>query len=203
MSRFAHARAWAVVPVLLALSLAGCGFEPVHGQATRARFELPLNAISIETDRTPLAQLLRAEIEDGINPGANREEHLFRLTIGLTETETSLFINPDGTSSRGDIVFSSQYSLARAKDGKVVDTGSLSRLSSYNISENADYATYVSREDARKRAVIELAQDYKLRLANLLPKINDPHATPNPPQANNPQNLILPGSLNENFPARP
>ena len=32
------------------------------------------------------------------------------------------------------------------------------------------------REDARKRGIVELAQDYKLRLANLVPKLNDPTA---------------------------
>ena len=50
-------------------------------------------------------------------------------------------------------------------------------MSSYNSSPTADFASYISIEDARKRAMQELAQDYKLRLAALLPTLNDSKAS--------------------------
>ncbi len=158
--------------VLLLLSLTACGFQPLHGRAFRALTDADLSAVRIEVDRTRLGQLLKAEIEDGVNPDHQHAEKLYTLKITLTEREIYLFINPDGTSSRGDIEYRSNYQLLRILDGKVVQQGALSRTSSYNISETADYASYVSEEDARKRGVTELAQDYKLRLSNLLVKLN-------------------------------
>ena len=162
----------------LVLLVNACGFKPVHGRAERAEYASQLESIQIVTGPGRLPQLLKAEIEDQVNPSYQRAEKLFVMTITVTETEISLFINPDGTSSRGDIQFRSTYALTRKLDGKLIDSGSLVRVASYNVSNSADYGTFVSKEDARKRGALALAEDYKLRLANLLPKINDPNAKP-------------------------
>lgn len=173
---------WALATLLL---LTACGFQPVHGAAQRTALANRLESVRIVTEirqETRLAQWLKAEIQDGINPNSAGAEKLFTLKITVTEVEISLFINPDGTSSRGDLQYNSTYTLTRSSDGAMIDSGTLTRTSSYNISENADYATFVSREDARKRGLTELAQDYKLRLANLLPDLNAPtYRRPKPP----------------------
>ena len=152
---------------------------PVYGRAERAGYNSQIESVQVVTDGGRLPQLLKAEIQDQVNPDARHAEKLFVLTVHFTEVEVALFINPDGTASRGDLQYHSSYTLTRKLDGKLIDSGTITRVSSYNVSETADYGTYVSREDARKRGVTELAQDYKLRLANLLPKINDPHSKPN------------------------
>lgn len=174
---------------LLAVSaLTGCGFEPVHGRAARAARVHRVESVRVVTDNTRLGQLLKAEIEDQTNPAGLRAEKPFTLTITTAETEISLFINLDGTSSRGDMQYVSSYVLTRTADGQKMDSGSITRISSYNISENADYASYVSREDARKRGIIELARDYNLRLSNLVPRLNgevqpEPVSEPQPAPA--------------------
>lgn len=178
MSNFTSARLISTLALLAMLLTSACGFQPVHGRAERATMSTQLESLDIVTDASRPGQLLKAEIEDQVNPDFKRAEKRYTLHIALSEVEISLFINPDGTSSRGDLQFTSNYRLVRKSDGKLVDTGNLMRISSYNTSETADYAAYVSREDARKRGVVELAQDYKLRLANLLPKLNDPDAKP-------------------------
>lgn len=176
LSRVSAFKQLTLLMVLCAVS--ACGFKPVYGKAERAELSNQLESIQIETEGGRLPQLLKAEIEDQMNPDARRAEKLFIMKIKFTETEMAMFINPDGTSSRGNLQYRSSYTLTRKLDGKLVDSGSLVRTSSYNISDVADYGTYVSRDDARRRGILQLAQDYKLRLANLLPKINDPHAKP-------------------------
>lgn len=150
------------------LALAACGFTPVHSRQYQAQQDNSLASVVVDVDNTRLGQLLKAEINLGVNPDYERAEKLYRLDIALTENDVYLFINPDGTAGRGDVQFRSTYTLTRLLDGKVVKTGKLNRVSSYNISETADYSTYVSQEDARKRGIVELAQDYKLRLSNLM-----------------------------------
>lgn len=161
----------------LMLTLAACGFKPLHSREFRAQTDTDLTAVRIQVDNTRFGQLLKAEIERGVNPDYHRAEKLYALQISLAEREIPLFINADGTSSRGDIEYRSAYALTRILDGKVVQQGKINRTTSFNTSENADYASYVSEEDARKRGIEELAQDYRLRLSNLLVKLNRP-ATP-------------------------
>lgn len=162
---------------LLLLTLTACGFEPVQSREYRARQDVDLSAIRIEVDHSRLGQLLKAEIERGVNPDYQHEEKIYTLNIRLAERDIYLFVNPDGTSSRGDIQYRSTYTLTRKFDGKVLQSGLIRRVSSYNMSQQADYASYVSEEDARKRGIIELAQDYKLRLSNLLPRLNPKGST--------------------------
>lgn len=153
-------------------ALAACGFQPVHGRAYRAQQDLDLSSVRIATNSTRSGQLLKSEIERGTNPDYEHAEKLYTLQVQVTENEIYLFVNPDGTAGRGDIEYRSAYQLVRNVDGKTVAQGNILRTSSYNISETADYATYVSTEDARKRGLVELGQDYKLRLANLLAQLN-------------------------------
>lgn len=155
--------------ILLALlALSACGFEPLHGRAYQERaISGDLAAIQVVTPTGILGELLRAEIEDAVNPEYHNVAPRYKLTIELTEQEVPLFVNIDGTANRGEMRYLSTYVVTRLADNTVIHTGKLSRVSSYNSSQTADYAAFVSREDAKKRAVLELAQDYKLRLANL------------------------------------
>lgn len=150
------------------LALAACGFKPVHSQSYRAEQDASLASVEVVVNNSRLGQLLKAEIERGVNPDYQRSEKLYTLFVTLSERDVYLFINPDGTAGRGDVLFNSSYTLQRTLDSKQVANGTLNRTASYNISETADYATYVSEEDARKRGIIELANDYKLRLVSLM-----------------------------------
>ncbi len=152
--------------------LSACGFEPLHGQHYRTQFTTNLSSVAVTVDHSRRGQLLESEIKRGINPDSMQAEKLYALKIKLAEREIPLFINPDGTSSRGDIDLTSQYKLTRIIDNKVIQQGTIKRVSSYNTSESADYASYVSEEDAKTRGIIELAEAYKLRLANLLPGLS-------------------------------
>lgn len=195
-----------VALIVSMLALQACGFQPVHGTRVEKSLDVNLAQVSIQTDGSRLGQLLAAEIRDQANPDYASAPATYALHVSFTESDNPLFINPDGTSGRGDMQYQSHYSLVRLTDNKSISTGNINRVASYNTSQNADYASFVSREDARKRAIVELAQDYKLRLINLLPKMNDPNAeevapskpeentTPNPfPQDQSPYETRRPG----------
>ena len=171
------------------LILSACGFEPLHGQAYRETLTVDLSSVRVNvagssiapTSKSVLprryAELLKAQIEDKANPRNVPSEKRYMLDISFTENDLALFVNPDGTASRGDLNYASTYSLKRLSDGKIVASGSILRISSYNSSPTADFASYVSIEDARKRGINELAEDYTLRLATLLPTLNMPDGT--------------------------
>lgn len=158
------------LPLATLFLITACGFQPLHSRSYRDSQAVDLSAISVTVDHTRGGQLLEAEIKDAINPDYEHQEKLYALNIVVTSSETKLFITPSGTSTRTDIPLTSTYKLTRKSDGKLLDSGTITRLSSYNTT-SADYSSYVSMQDARKRAVLELAQDYKLRLANILAKL--------------------------------
>jgi hypothetical protein len=180
------------------LALAGCGFSPQQGKAYRESLAVDLSDFSVSVVGTTTttsattstsstssisrrySELLKAQIEDAATLGrstAIAQPKRYSLAITYTALDIALFVNPDGTASRGDLLYTSNYTLTRLSDASVVASGNLSRTSSYNTSPTADYASYVSLEDARKRGVLELAEDYRLRLATLLPTLNTPNAT--------------------------
>ncbi len=152
------------------LLLSACGFEPVHGRHAQDHYSavgLERVAVSVEGDQR-LSQLLEAELADQLNPDYVRAPKDYTLSISITETLAGVFINPDGTSSRNNVNFDTTYILTKEGEQNPHDQGVISRVSSYNISERADYATFVAQQDARKRAVLELARAYKFKLAGIL-----------------------------------
>ncbi len=158
---------------LTGLLLTSCGFQPLHSQSYRAEQRVAMSAVQVKVDHSRLGQLLEAEIADDVNPDYQQTPKTYELKVHLSVQDIALFINPDGTSARGDIRWVSNYELVKIADGTVVNTGNLTRVSSYNTGEDAStgYASFVSVEDAKKRGIIELGQDYKLRLANVLAQL--------------------------------
>jgi hypothetical protein len=156
-------------PLLLTLlALCACGFQPVHG--THAHSPAAIQSLAGLEIRAPsgrLGEQLKADIEDGINPDYQSGATYYRLDLTLEQQEIAQFINPDGTASRGNIRVTSTYQLVRLADNQVISSGTLHRSSSFDSDAQVDYATYISREDARRRAVADLANDYRLRLMNL------------------------------------
>lgn len=158
------------LPLCFALFvLAACGFEPVLAKRAPAASsqQVYLPEVRIETDRSHLGQLLKAEIEDQINPRHDAPAKRYVLKITVSDTLIPLFINPDGTASRGEILYDSRYTLTRLTDNVQIASGTITRASSFNSSETADYATYAAQEDAKRRGIVELSKDYALRLANV------------------------------------
>lgn len=173
------------------LLLSACGFSPLYSSSYQASQLVDLASVAVEvsSDRTTedfskiesnvarrYSELFKAEINERTNSATASTPKRFTLSISLTEQQSSQFVNPDGTASRGALTYASHYKVTRLSDMKIIATGSIARTSSYNTAPNADYTSYVSLEDARKRAIMELAQAYKLRLAELVPTLADPNA---------------------------
>ena len=158
--------------LLLLLALSACGFEPLHGHQHQEKIiAANLAGIQIEAPSGRLGETLKADIEDSINPNFRPGPTNYRLVLTLDQQEIAQFINPDGTASRGKIRIISNYQLIRIADNEVIATGTLQRAGAFNSDEQVDYATYISREDARRRAIVDLAHDYRLRLTNLAPRM--------------------------------
>lgn len=159
-----------LLSVLLLVS--ACGFRPVYGkhyQEERGQVTAQLAEIQVMTDTSRLSQLFKAELEDRLNPEHHTGAKRYQLHVGITEQNIPLFVAQDGTYGRGNLRYTLKYTLVRTQDHQSVDRGSLVRVSSYAASEtNAIYASYVAQEDAKRRGMVELANDLAMRIGNRL-----------------------------------
>jgi hypothetical protein len=156
---------------LAPLLMTGCGFEPVYSK--RDNTQMPANDGSKVFAGVDVAKItgrdghqLQSELEDLLNPGGKIPERpQYRLIVTLDLVEAPVGVSRDATVSRYNIHLDSRYTLYRNTDGKQIAQGALRHVSSYSNATNAYFSTYISRDDAIKGGITELAELYKLRLS--------------------------------------
>lgn len=192
------------------LLLAACGFQPLYGKQEPASRAL-VSGIKIDQVTAPdrrTAQLFRINLEDQINPEGTQKP-IYRLSAGLSISEAAIGTARDGTVSRYNIYLTSAYTLTRISDHKLMTAGELRHASSYNNITNEYYSTYVSKEDAIKRGLMELSQLYRQRLgAYVTENGGNPSMQKAPPptvplpsiSAPSEQNQLIPSDESQRFP---
>ena len=108
---------------------------------------------------------MRAQLEDTLNireTSANPAR--YALSIVLTQSVSGLGVSREGIVGRYNIYLNTTYTLKRLGDQKVISTGKVNRVASYNNVVNAYFSAFQAERDARERAINELAEDYRLRL---------------------------------------
>lgn len=144
--------------------LAGCGFQPLYGKTQQGMVTDDFAAIRIAPLGERSGQMLHNLLRDRLNPYGQPTVPRYELQIALTESGVESGIQRDETATRVTLRMSADFSLIDLQSGEVVTKG-LSRASSgFNILDNR-YASTVSAEDARERALTVLADDIRLRLA--------------------------------------
>ena len=148
------------------LALAACGFRPVYGP-NGASGPVAVDALA-EVRIEPLAnregQQFHNFLRDELNPKGQPINPAYKLTVGLSQRTEKLAFRQDETATRANIVLNSDFELRAADDNRVLYSGRVSSIHSYNILDE-QYPTDVSRADALRRGLREMSQDIKLRLA--------------------------------------
>lgn len=167
----------ATVAGICAAGVGGCGFEPLYGRRDgggSAADQLASIRIVPIADRT--GQLLYNELRDRLNPRGKPASPQYILKVALVETREELAFRGDETATRANLLLTAKFVLQRAvsqggSGEEVVVTQGESRVTtSYDILES-QYATLVSIDDARGRAVQVLGDDIQARLAVALTRL--------------------------------
>ena len=151
---------------LAAFALLGCGFQPLYGgrdepggAVTEEMSEILIMPIE---DRT--GQQMHNMLRDSLTPLGQPAEPLFGLRVRLKETTEDLGIRKDATATRANLTMVADYSLIDWQDKATLFKGRSSSTNSYDILDS-QYATQVAEDDARKRALQQLSDEMKIRLA--------------------------------------
>src|SRR3546814_20583964 len=98
-------------------------------------------------------------------PRSTRTDTLFPYTtLFRSETLSELCVRRDETASRANLRMEAEFVLLSYDSEAPVLSGKSSSTTSYDILDNP-FATTVSEDDARKRALREVADDIQTRLA--------------------------------------
>jgi LPS-assembly lipoprotein len=150
---------------LFIFALSACGFEPVYKQTDRLDVADALAYISIDAPDNRDGDVLKAALEDAFYQSLNPQAPRYRLTPTLQIESQAFIIDTDGISSRYDLNLTSEYQLIRISDNKILKSGQIRREVSYNVSDENDYATYITQNDAKRRGISALADDYQQQIA--------------------------------------
>lgn len=149
---------------LVALSLTGCGFTPLygeHGVAAAPEVADALSQVSIRSLPNREGVKLRQVLREELNP-QGLTKPLYDLDINLATRIEELGIRQDATSSRANMVMIATFSLSEG--GQTVFGDRVQSIVSYNILDD-QYATVTAVGNAGERAIKEVGEEIKMRLA--------------------------------------
>lgn len=154
--------------------LSACGFQPLYGRAgpgeVRTRDHLASVRIAPLPDR--VGQQLHNLLRDRINPKGQPANPNYTLRIKVTESLKELGIRKDETATRASLTVLADFELIDTQTSERVFDGRSRSFNSYNILES-QFATLFSENDARDRALREISNDIRNRLALYFARIAD------------------------------
>lgn len=150
---------------LAVVALGGCGFRPLHGeQKNDGAVAADLAAVRIEPLRDRVGQQMHNFLRDRLNPYGQPTAPSYRLRVQLTERLSKLGVRKDETATRANLRINADFFLFDAAGNNELLAGWSSSTTSYDVLDNP-FASTVSEEDARERALREVADDIQTRLA--------------------------------------
>jgi len=149
------------------LPLAACGFHPLYAESRRAADAPALAAIKVMPIADRMGQQLELSLREQFNPHGVSLETRYQLSVTLAVSRADLGIQRDATATRGQVNVTAIIVLADAKTSKVLYRGSAHSLSAFNVVNDA-FAAQVAQDDSDSRAVRDLADEIRTRIAIFL-----------------------------------
>jgi LPS-assembly lipoprotein len=147
-----------------ALVLGGCGFRPLYAPHGPRDWDPDLAAIAVVPIADRPGQILELALRETLNPAGVSVPTRWRLVTALTIGRSDLGIQRNATATSSEITVSANYTLYDATSGRPVYSNASRAISDFNQITDA-YATQVAADDARDRALEEVAQDMAIRMA--------------------------------------
>lgn len=154
--------------VLLALTVGACGFQPLYGTKDEMPMSQELALVDIAPIKDRIGQELRSRLLDALTPKGAPDKPRYSLEVKLTEQIEQTAVQKTAFATRANMTVSANFTLIELRASKPEDRrrfgGSTQVVSSYNIL-NSTFATLAAENDARSRAVAEIAEEIRVRLA--------------------------------------
>ncbi len=153
---------------VLALGPVGCGFRPLYarggddGGGLGAGVESELARIRIQPIKDRLGQQMRNALIQRLTPRGEPGDYDYTLTITLNEAFADMGYRKDTLATLGKMTVSASISLVGNGVGILSD--SASTITSFDY-VGPRYASVAMERDAEERAIVQLADDIRSRVA--------------------------------------
>lgn len=150
----------------LCLALSACGFEPLYAEhgASHAGVTANLAEIRIEAIPDRIGQTMYNLLHERLTPEGKAAQPKYALRVRLREIVDELLYERDETATRANLTLRADYELRRIADDEVIAKGTSRATSGYDIL-SSQYATLVSKDDARDRSARVISDDIRTRMA--------------------------------------
>lgn len=153
---------------LSAMSLSGCGFQPLYGgKGVGAEAADRLMEVDIASIPNREGQKLRNLLIDNFYPSERPSNPRYRLDVSVSASEQKLALQKDATAVRAQLLVNAPYRLTDTRTGQVVFQSSSRSMISYNTLEQ-HYAAIVTVQSAYDRALEDISNDITTRVAMYL-----------------------------------
>ena len=157
----------------IGLTLTGCGFRPLYAppqEDTTGRsvyaFDI-FKKVSIDTIPNREGQYLRNQLIQLLHPSGRSGEVQYVLKIYLNESTEGLAVQKSAIATRANLRLSGAFALESINQDGTSHKGTVTTSSSYNIYQS-EFQTLIAEKGARERALDDLAQQLRIRLAAVL-----------------------------------
>ncbi len=152
------------------LLTASCGFRPLYAPSGTSTAEEQVFAfdvfrkieIGLIADRE--GQFFRNKMIELLHPSGRARVVEYDLDTKLSESKANLAVRQSSDATRANLTMTAIYSLVSRTDGSSIASGTVKSTSGYNIF-SSEFQTLSAEKSARERALNDLAQQLRLRLA--------------------------------------
>ena len=150
------------IVALMGLTLAGCGFTPLYGEAGVGS---SLSRIAVTTQDDRLGYRLREQLEDALGRDAARPP-LWRLQTTVEQSRRPLGRRIDDTATRYELTVRGAWTLTPVDGGSPL-SGTETVTTTYAAADQP-YAAIAAQQDGEERAAAELARLIRLDIMRAL-----------------------------------
>lgn len=143
-----------------------CGFQVIYkDQYVENSMANHLASIVIRKERNQLAQTLKNNVYNTLNPDYIKAENRYFLEMKLDYSVGPTFTNASGGSGRNKVTLRVSYTLKNIKTAQTISEGSTEAFDSYDVSSNR-FATYTADEFVKENLTKIIAQNIRNSIVN-------------------------------------
>ena len=163
----------AIILTATLLVVSSCGFRPLYAPPSEDVEQRGVYAfgefrrVIIENIPDREGQYLRNELVRLLQPAGRSGEANYVLRVRLTEVTQNLAVQKSAVATRANLRVTGDFTLAQINEEAEPFSDSASSSSGYNIFQS-EFQTLMAEKGARERALDDLAQQIRIRLAGYL-----------------------------------
>jgi LPS-assembly lipoprotein len=155
----------AVLIVIAALGLAGCGYRPMYASTAEDQgVAAVLSTIKIAEADTREGQIIRNDLISAMRPGNVGSGDRYLLALTPVRKKTSIVDKKQPSTTRDAVRLNVVFELIDQKNGQVVYSGKTFSQVSFDVVRQP-FADTQAETDAMERAAHEVSGDIRTRLA--------------------------------------